>query len=93
MDWPPLAILIITYNRIEIVRETLTRLRRHLDYVGPRRYYIADDGSDDGTQAMVREEWPDAVLVQSDRAGLGANSNAGLRAAWGFSDYVYQITR
>ena len=89
-DWPPLAILIITYNRAEILRSTLLRLAEHLDYTGPRRVFVADDGSDDGTQGMVLEEFPDAVLAPSDRRGLGANANAGLRASWGFSDYVYQ---
>jgi glycosyltransferase involved in cell wall biosynthesis len=89
-DWPSLAILVITYNRVEILRETLLRLERHLDYAGQRRVFVADDGSDDGTQAMVLEEFPDAVLVSSDRRGLGSNANAGLRHAWSFSDYVYQ---
>lgn len=90
MDWPPLAILVITYNRRATLRETLARLRQHLYYVGPRQLVIADDGSDDGTQAMLAEEYPDAVLVQSSRVGLGANANAGLRQALTFADYIYQ---
>lgn len=89
-DWPALAILIVTYNRAEILRQTLSRLSQHLDYTGPRRVFVADDGSTDGTPGMLMEEFPDAVLITSDRVGLGANANAGLRNAWAFSDYVYQ---
>ena len=45
---------IITYNRKEIVRETVARVRaltRHLDAA----FVVADDGSTDGTPAMLRE--------------------------------------
>lgn len=91
MEWPPLAILVITYNRVEVLQETLRRLDQHLGYTGPRQVIVADDGSDDGTQAMVAAAHPGAVLVQSHRAGLGGNSNAGLRAAWGFSPYTLQL--
>lgn len=89
-DWPALAINIVTYQRKEVLRGTLLRLAEHLDYIGPRRVFVADDGSTDGTQAMILEEFPDVILVQSDRSGLGANTNAGLRQALAFSDYVYQ---
>lgn len=91
MDWPPLAINIVTYNRKETLRVTLHHLLAHLYYVGERTVFVADDGSDDGTQAMLAEEYPDAVLVQSARVGLGANTNAGLRASLAVADYVLQF--
>lgn len=88
--WPPLAILIVTYNRAATLRGTLRHLGEHLHYIGPRRVFVADDGSDDETQALVGSIIG-AELVQSNRSGLGANTNAGLRAAFGFSDYVLQL--
>lgn len=91
MDWPDLAILVVTYNRVETLRATLARLHTHLYYTGARRVFVADDGSDDGTPGMLHEEYPAAQLIQSARMGLGANANAGLRAAWGFSPYVLQF--
>lgn len=90
-DWPALAINIVTYNRVETLRNTLARLKRHLWYEGPQHYVVADDGSDDGTQAMLMEEYPDVQLVQSSRVGLGANTNAGLRASLAVADYVLQL--
>lgn len=91
MDWPKLAILIVTYNRKETLRGTLAALKEHLYYVGDTQVFVADDGSDDGTQGMLAEEWPTVQLVQSRRSGLGANTNAGLRAAFAHSDYVLQL--
>lgn len=91
MQWPRLSVLVITYNRKEILRETLYRLKQHLGYVGPIHYIVADDGSDDGTQSMLEEEFPDAELVQSHRVNLGGNSNAGLRAAFEKADFVLQL--
>jgi glycosyltransferase involved in cell wall biosynthesis len=86
--WPTLAIVIITYNRRDVLRETLRRLNTHLAYDGPRALVIADDGSDDGTAEMLAE-YPDAVHVVSSRCGLGVNANAGVRAALACADYVF----
>lgn len=91
MDYPPLSILIVTFNRKEILRSTIAHLKEHLYYVGPIHYLIADDGSDDGTQAMLAEEFPDAELIQNWRTGMGANSNTGLHRAFELGDYVLQI--
>lgn len=90
-DWPNLSIVIITYNRRDIVRETIHRIDKHLYYEGERHWILADDGSDDGTIDMVMSEYPHVSVVQSNRVGLGANSNAGLRAAFSKSDYVLQM--
>lgn len=91
MTWPPLAILVVTYNRVGTLIDTLTQLTNNLHYVGPRRLFVADDGSDDGTPVRVRLLHEDAVIVQSNRVGLGANTNAGLRAAFEYSPFVLQL--
>lgn len=91
MDWPALAINVVTYNRKETLRGTLQRLSRHLWYEGPTHVIVADDGSDDGTQTMLRRDFPNVVLVQSRRTGLGANTNAGLRACLQRADLVLQL--
>lgn len=90
-EWPPLAIVIVTYNRCATLLETIQRLHDHLYYAGPWHVIVADDGSDDGTQAELAARFPHAILVQSRRAGLGANTNAGLRAAFALSPFVLQL--
>lgn len=89
--WPDLAIVVITYNRVEVLRETIRRLRAHLYYEGRMHLIVADDGSDDGTHQMLADEYPDVQLVRSQRRGLGGNANAGLRAAFAHSEYVLQL--
>lgn len=89
-SWPPLAILIVTYNRRETLLDTIVGLATHLHYVGDQRLFIADDGSDDGTQAALAGT-SNLELVQSQRVGLGANTNAGLRAAFAYSPFVLQL--
>lgn len=81
------AVVVITYNRKELLRETLRRFQEQLT-PQPDAVYIADDGSIDGTQAMLQEEFPAATLVQSNGARLGGNSNAGLRAAFAEHEIV-----
>lgn len=91
MAWPDLALLIITYQRKATLLATIRKLYHHIHYTGHWHVIVADDGSADGTQDALRTEYPDATLIQSDRAGLGANTNAGLRAALGVADYVLQL--
>lgn len=90
--YPPLGILILTYNRKDILRATLNALRAHVAYSGEHRYVVCDDGSDDGTQSMLREEFPYVMLLQNNRVGLGAQENAGLLNLWSIcSPYVLQL--
>ena len=91
MTWPALSIVIITFNRRDILLGTIRRLYEHLDYAGPRHLIIADDGSPDGTVDAVRELHPAAIIITSNRIGMGANTNAGLRAAFALSEYVLQL--
>src|SRR4051812_12455236 len=91
MDWPMLAVVIATYNRGPLLLETVRHLEEHLLYAGEIRVIVADDGSDDGTVDAVRANYPLAHIVVSDRVGLGANTNAGLRQAFALTDYVLQL--
>lgn len=90
---PPIAVLIITYNRVVVLEQTIQRLVEQLRYQGSMQLFIADDGSTDGTQDMIAHlsEWWRPKLIQSDRMGLGANANAGLRAAFEYSPIVLQL--
>lgn len=90
MEWPPLSILTMTYNRRDILEDTLRSVNRHLWYEGPKQLIVADDGSDDGTQEMLMQ-FSGVNLVQSHRVGLGANANAGLRVAMAYGPIILQF--
>lgn len=87
--WPTVAVVCVTFQRAEVLRGTLERLRAHLAYSGALRYVVADDGSTDGTHAML--EQMDIEPVITNRGGLGANTNAGLQAAFAQTDIVFSL--
>lgn len=82
--------IIVTYNGIRWMQRCLQSLR---DSEVPTDIYIIDNGSTDGTQAFVREHFPEATMVQNSRnEGFGRANNRGFRHALEHAyDYVYLI--
>jgi glycosyltransferase involved in cell wall biosynthesis len=70
-DWPPLSILVITYNRWPLLLGTLQHLREHR---AGKHWIVADDGSGDGrsTQRRLRR----SVALSSCRSERDANMGA-----------------
>lgn len=83
MDLPDITILIVTYNRLEILAATLIELNHHLRYAGTIRYLICDDSEDPTPvdELAVKQIFADRIRVvhMAGRQGLGANVNNGLR--------------
>ena len=44
---------------------------------------VVDNGSTDGTLELVREQFPEARIVEQENRGFGAGNNTGMRAASG----------
>ena len=60
------------------IRSTIAGLHASFDIV------VVDNGSTDGSQAMLSREFPDVILVQNDHnVGLGKASNQGIEATRG----------
>lgn len=81
---PRVSVIIPTYNRAELLRRTLRQLARQR--LAPHEYevIVADDGSSDGTRAVVRE-FADTLRIgyhfqpdQGFRAGTARNAGARL---------------
>ena len=62
-------VVIPSWNRSELLADCLQHLARQ---TVPHRTVVADNGSTDGTAAMVREQFPDATLIE-----LGQNLGFG----------------
>jgi N-acetylglucosaminyl-diphospho-decaprenol L-rhamnosyltransferase len=66
-------VVIPSWNRSELLADCLRHLTRQ---TVPHRAIVADNGSEDGTAALVREQFPDATLIELGRnLGFGRAVN------------------
>jgi N-acetylglucosaminyl-diphospho-decaprenol L-rhamnosyltransferase len=78
MSQPPaVAAIVVSYNTAPLLRDCLASLRAcHL----PLRVVVVDNGSRDGSGAMVRAEFPEVELLEAGyNAGFAGGTNIGLR--------------
>ena len=89
MDWPPVTVLLVTYNRPAEIRRTLTALQTHLRYPGLLTWHLADDHSPDAYIPALLQDFPHLHFTVSDgaRGGWGHNVNLALRACP--HDYIF----
>lgn len=69
-----IGIGIVTYNRRDVLAETLARVRAHT--TGPYTLAVADDGSEDGTADAMRSQ--NVILVTGRNMGIAWNKNRAL---------------
>jgi hypothetical protein len=78
-----LSIIVVSWNTRPYVQECLTSLtsqtlRARIEII------VVDNASSDGTQAMVRQAFPDVVLIENTtNLGFAKANNIGIRAASG----------
>jgi glycosyltransferase involved in cell wall biosynthesis len=89
--WPTVTVLVVTYNRPEIVRRVIQRYELYLQYAGKLVWRLADDGSPAGYVADLQKEFARLNLqaTVTPRGGFGANLNNGLKAAFKESPFVF----
>jgi hypothetical protein len=68
---PDVAVVVVTYDALPWIEQCL-------ESVGGAPTVVVDNGSSDGTVALVRERYPEVRLVERDNRGLAAGWNAGL---------------
>jgi hypothetical protein len=80
---PTVTVVIPAHNEVGIIEEKLENTRS-VDYPSERlEVLVASDGSDDGTNDVVRAHPADARLLELPRVGKNAAINAGATAARG----------
>ena len=62
-------VVIPTYNRVDLLRDCLEHLARQDE---PHRVIVVDNGSSDGTVEMVRERFPETLLIALGTVGTDA---------------------
>ena len=87
---PALSIVIPAYNEAARLPDSLATVRRYLATLPyPCEVVVADDGSTDSTQGVIKRlmrNWPALRLVSGPHTGKGGAVRAGVLAATG--DYI-----
>ncbi|MGN6797388.1 MAG: glycosyltransferase [Gaiellaceae bacterium] len=76
MEPPDVTVVVVTLD-------ALPWLERCLDSVRGRDLVVVDHGSTDGTLELVREQYPEARIVEQANKGMGGGNNAGMQVATG----------
>jgi GT2 family glycosyltransferase len=82
MDVTGISVVIPNYNGEQLLRENLPSVIAALDSWGaPSELIVVDDASTDGSCRLLRESFPEVVLlVNSENSGFSRTCNAGMAA-------------
>lgn len=82
-----ITVVVVNWNRAAMLRECLQSLEIQVNGEGcrwPLEVIVVDNGSTDGSVALVRNEFPDVVLVRNEiNLGYCQANNQGIAAAKG----------
>jgi len=73
------AVVIPTFNRAAVLGRALESVFRQSRPAV--QCLVVDDGSTDGTEALVRDSWPAATYLRQPRRGVSAARNVGIENA------------
>lgn len=81
---PRLSVVICNWNTRDMLAACLASLRTVAESFDGLEVVVADNGSSDGSPAMVRERFPEVVLVETGaNLGFSGGNNRGLAVARG----------
>ncbi|MBI3399924.1 MAG: glycosyltransferase family 2 protein [Acidobacteria bacterium] len=76
---PAVCVIVLSWNGGAVLKECLASLRAQ---TRATRVIVVDNGSTDGSQDLVRREFPEMTLIENGRnLGFGEGNNVGIRAA------------
>ena len=77
-----ISIISVNYNGLALTAAMIDSLRRHV--TSPLEIVVVDNGSARDEAALLRERYPDIVVLRSDEnLGFAGGNNLGIRAATG----------
>ena len=76
-----ISVVIPTYNRCESLRRAL--LSVFSQTLLPAEVVVIDDGSTDGTNAMIRTEFPEVIYYRQENLGVSSARNLGIQRTTG----------
>ena len=76
-----ISVVIPTYNRIELLKRSIDSVINQT--IKPSEIIIVDDGSNDGTEAMVKKQYDSLKIIKQKNKGVSAARNSGIKASSG----------
>jgi len=76
-----ISVVIPTYNRIELLKRSIDSVINQT--IKPSEIIIVDDGSNDGTEAMVKKQYDSLKIIKQKNKGASAARNSGIKASSG----------
>lgn len=86
IDFPVLTVILTTFNRDRLLRESIQRMRQNLFYSGGVQYLVGADGN--LPLPGVLDDLPCVTVIPGPNRGFGANLNSLLRSVQ--TDIVFQ---
>ncbi len=81
---PAVSVTIVNHQACDHLRKCLQSIEQHPCTVGSLEIVVLDNASGDGSVEMLRNEFPDVVvLAEETRRGFGANQNRAIAASRG----------
>lgn len=96
--WPPLCVLLLTYNRFQYAKHALALFLQRAHYSGELSLHVADDGSPSGyTDRLLKAVAKEVPLpaqvtsTNSERGGYGKNYNLALQQIHHFAEIILPL--
>src|SRR6478672_739858 len=91
MSKPAVGVVIVNHNLKDSLRETLQSFRK-VDYPN-LQIVVSDNASSDGSQAMVRAEFPEVhLLAHETEQGYARAASLGMAILAGKTKYIFSTT-
>ncbi len=70
------SVVVVTFNAVAYIERCLASVAGY-------ETIVVDNGSTDGTPALVRERFPGVTLIEQENRGMGGGNNTGIREGSG----------
>ncbi len=79
-----LSIIILSYNTKELLRQCLNSVVQSSKFKVQSEIIVVDNDSSDGSQGMVKKDFPNVILIENkENLGYAKGNNIGLKQAGG----------
>lgn len=83
------SVVVLNWNGGELLKKCLESLQKNTEYPD-YEVIVVDNGSEDGSQELVRKDFPDIRLIENEKnLGFAKGNNRGIKAGEG--EYIFLL--